>query len=171
MIRVGFTGSREYPRPDLVETKTCVRCREEKSLDDFHRQQSAKDGHTSACKPCNRERASEWRRRHPERARAHVEAWCERNPDRARAHRRNKQIRRYGIEPTEYQVLLDAQEGKCAICGGAPDGVLAIDHDHETGRVRGLLCRGCNTGIGQLGDNPDLLRVAADYLEEASCRP
>lgn len=59
------------------------------------------------------------------------------------------------------------QGGVCAICGGTnPSGHrLAVDHDHETRRVRGLLCHACNAGIGKLRDSPDLLRKAIDYLE------
>lgn len=64
--------------------------------------------------------------------------------------------------------MLAAQGGKCAICGGTNPGGhrLAVDHDHTTGAVRGLLCHACNAGIGKLRDDPALLRVAADYLDK-----
>ena len=62
----------------------------------------------------------------------------------------------------------DAQGGLCAICGRKqPEKWLAVDHDHETGVIRGLLCSRCNSGLGQFKDNPDRLRLAADYLEHA----
>lgn len=56
-----------------------------------------------------------------------------------------------------------AQGGRCLLCGEVKP--LAVDHDHVTGAVRGLLCKGCNTGIGLLREDPMLLRAAARYLE------
>lgn len=64
--------------------------------------------------------------------------------------------------------MLEAQAGVCAICKGPPNGRTTrfhIDHDHQRKTVRGLLCMKCNRGIGYLKDNPDLLRVAATYLD------
>lgn len=92
--------------------------------------------------------------------------------------RNSKLIKKYGISIHEYNALLERQGGVCALCGQpeikmqsrglgmkpTPDS-LHVDHDHRTGKVRGLLCYRCNTGIGKLLDNPDLLRKAADYLE------
>jgi hypothetical protein len=81
-------------------------------------------------------------------------------------------IRRYGLTVQEYQDLLAAQGNRCAICqrkwGRGWNGhVPHIDHCHTTGRVRGLLCGECNTAIGRFGDDPALLRRAADYLERS----
>lgn len=59
--------------------------------------------------------------------------------------------------------LKTLQRDRCAICGDKPD-QLVVDHDHDTGVVRGLLCNACNTGIGMLGDNPQILRLARSYL-------
>lgn len=85
-------------------------------------------------------------------------------------------LARFGITPEQYQEMLDAQVGVCAICE-RPERVvdprngrikaLAVDHDHGTGAVRGLLCQNCNKGIGNLGDNVDTLIAAAAYLEAA----
>lgn len=74
----------------------------------------------------------------------------------------------YGIPAEMYDVLLAIQGGGCAICGASPeiDGCrLAIDHDHDTGKIRALLCRKCNTGLGNFREDPDLLRRAVAYLE------
>lgn len=67
----------------------------------------------------------------------------------------------------DYDALLASQGGTCAICGGAnANGQrLAVDHNHATGKVRGLLCHNCNSGIGHLMDRPDWLRKAAEYVE------
>ena len=74
----------------------------------------------------------------------------------------------YGITPAQFDALLLSQNGKCAICKtDAPGGKGAwhVDHCHHTGKVRGLLCHDCNTGIGKLKDSPRLLRDAISYLE------
>ncbi len=76
-------------------------------------------------------------------------------------------VRRHGITLAEYEALLVKQNGACAVCRDACDSGmrLAVDHDHSTGRIRGLLCRRCNQGIGVMRDDPARLRRAADYLE------
>lgn len=78
-------------------------------------------------------------------------------------------LRSYSIDPSEYQRRLDAQRNQCAICQCAcsVNSRLSIDHDHNTGRIRGFLCNSCNAGLGQFKDNPDLLRKAAEYLEDS----
>ena len=79
------------------------------------------------------------------------------------------QIRRYGLTVEEFREMLARQANLCAICGGPWRGWNGqnphIDHCHTTGRVRGLLCASCNSAIGRFGDDPALLRRAADYLE------
>jgi Recombination endonuclease VII len=80
---------------------------------------------------------------------------------------RLKQIKRYGITPEEYRAMVEEQDNKCAICFNlSPTANLYIDHDHTTGKVRGLLCRDCNSGIGLLHDDPALLQNALWYLKE-----
>lgn len=79
------------------------------------------------------------------------------------------QLARYGISVADYDALLASQGGACAICDASP--VLpSVDHDHGSGRVRGILCRNHNAGLGMFGDDPALLRTAARYLEDADGR-
>lgn len=78
-------------------------------------------------------------------------------------------LRKYGIELEDYDRLLEQQAGVCAICGspplpGRPYKALAVDHCHETGSIRGLLCDLCNRGLGMFKDSPDLLESALAYL-------
>jgi hypothetical protein len=72
----------------------------------------------------------------------------------------------YGMTVEEYEALLARQEEKCAICRKPchTGGNLSVDHDHDTGRVRGLLCRNCNRGIGLLQESPEILQAAIQYL-------
>jgi hypothetical protein len=76
---------------------------------------------------------------------------------------------RYGLTLAAYDELLAKQHGACAICGrAASDGgrKLAVDHDHATDEVRGLLCRRCNRSMGGFDDSPTLLLEAAKYLSK-----
>ena len=74
----------------------------------------------------------------------------------------------YGITEEDYSNILESQNGCCAICNtDKPTGkwnVFVVDHNHDTGEVRGLLCNKCNRGIGYLKDSPDILRNALDYI-------
>ena len=84
-----------------------------------------------------------------------------------RAEYKRGNLKKYGISLEEFEILLDKQQGMCAICGrpwgaGRNDGV---DHDHKTGVVRGLLCTMCNAGLGHFSDDVELMRKAISYLE------
>lgn len=92
----------------------------------------------------------------------------ERHPARLKHLQRNVKVRRYGITPEEYRDMVVGQAGRCLICLRVPENDLSIDHDHETGVVRGLLCQSCNLGIGRLGDDPIRVRRALGYLERAA---
>jgi hypothetical protein len=112
---------------------------------------------------------------------ARAKKWREDNIDRFRENQRRmratpeakKKARAYhlgrthGITPEQYDEMLAAQGGGCAICKRPPreDISLHVDHDHETGKVRGLLCFRCNNSLGDLEDDPVLVRAAAKYLD------
>lgn len=69
-----------------------------------------------------------------------------------------------GITFTDYEFLVEKQENRCACCKQTSERVLVPDHDHETGCIRGLLCRQCNLGIGCLGDTLEGVTLAYEYL-------
>jgi hypothetical protein len=111
---------------------------------------------SGGCRVRSRERSRLWRLENPKRQNAH--------------YRRHHLKKKFGITPEDYEDMVAAQDGKCAICATAdtsPDAWFCVDHDHTTGKVRGLLCRTCNTSIGQAGDDPARLRKAIAYLERA----
>lgn len=93
-----------------------------------------------------------------------------RKREKADVQRQRRRLEAYGLTEEAYDAMKEAQAGLCAICGGAAvmrsdsDGELVVDHDHDTGVVRGLLCSLCNTGLGAFRDRPELLAAAMDYL-------
>lgn len=85
--------------------------------------------------------------------------------------RENWRKQKYGLTQSQIDAMLITQGGVCAICattqpGG--QGTWHVDHDHSSGKIRGLLCQRCNVGLGNFQDQPDRLRVAANYLEKHS---
>jgi hypothetical protein len=80
------------------------------------------------------------------------------------SHRKRKLSIYYNLTPNDYDRMVSDQNGVCAICGEAPDR-LFVDHNHSSGKVRGLLCHHCNSGIGLLKDDPALMIKAASYVE------
>lgn len=165
-----------------TRVKVCKTCKEEKQLNQFGRDREQPDGLNKRCLSCCRryDRAS--------RSRDHVKARKKeresspeyRAKEKVRKARYLKQrpymtrpstLRRFGLTPEQYLEMLEKQGGVCAICGkaetvtgknGAPIH-LAVDHDHETGNVRGLLCRMCNIGLGYLEGDIDFVEAAMRY--------
>lgn len=130
--------------------KLCTECGEAKPLDQFHRRKDSPSGAVSKCRACSQER-----RRAKQRRR------YEKDPTRV-----SRRIRGGGMTKADYEARVAVQGGLCQLCRCPPKGCvnLSIDHDHSTGRVRGLLCRSCNSALGMAKDDPKLLRVAATYL-------
>lgn len=104
--------------------------------------------------------------------RAYMKDYYAKNSDRGRDQRFQK---RYGISLAEFDAMYEAQDGRCAVCAkqekvrhrvrGSTIRKLSIDHDHDTGEARALLCGDCNRGLGMFCDDPDLLLKAAAYLK------
>ena len=117
------------------------------------------------------EASRRWGERHPERKRAANASWYARNRARSRW---ASLLRSYGITASEYEVYLHRQGGVCAICHGPPRGnsrnglSLVVDHDHRTGRIRGLLCSVCNRTLGVFQEDSTILRRCIEYLEVAN---
>lgn len=106
-----------------------------------------------------------WRAENPERSAAWRARYSASGKKKA-ADRKSHLKRKYGISVEQYDALLAAQDGICALCECPPrsDISLHVDHDHETGSKRGLLCFRCNNALGDLGDDPDRMVAAAVYL-------
>lgn len=146
----------------LFSMRICVTCGTELPLSDFGRNARCADGIHRTCKPCvNRHRRNTYRANR-ERELQKQHQYYKEHPNRRRA-TRIKHL--YGIEYSEYERLRELQQGCCAVCGTAPDRDLHVDHCHTTGRVRGLLCGGCNRALGIMHDDPACIRRLALYAE------
>lgn len=156
----------------MIASRNCLKCGEHKPLSEFgvygpHRKPKPR------CRPC---------------CAADMRAWCDKNRAKVRAghleYKRanpdryiDSRLRHFfGLSLAEYRELEARQEGKCACCRQPETGMyrghgllkpkkLCVDHCHETGRVRGLLCCNCNTALGLLQEDPERVRMLAEYLE------
>jgi hypothetical protein len=138
----------------------CKTCNKEKSFDNFPKNKMYKDGIRPHCIECRREYEVESYHKHKHK-----------RPYDYQYHRNDKLKRIYGISYAEYLNMLEAQGGCCAICGTNDTGkrkAFAVDHNHETGKVRGLLCSNCNTGIGNLKENEGIMLRAIEYLRNTN---
>jgi hypothetical protein len=124
--------------PVLTGNKTCIRCNIEKTKDNFLLNKSSADGFNGWCKQCTKDATL---------------------------------ITKYGITIDQYTQLLSKQNYKCALCEtsnpGGNTNVFVVDHNHITGKIRGLLCNHCNTGLGKLRDSSTLLLKAAQYVDSS----
>lgn len=109
-----------------------------------------------------KEKTLKWQKEHPEENAASKKNWADKNPDRIRT---SHLKRNFGITVVEYNALFEFQNGLCAICGSDNEGKsFCVDHDHESGKIRGLLCKKCNSGIGFLKDDMNIIKKALFYL-------
>lgn len=111
-----------------------------------------------------RKRAKEFANKNTEKIKKYQKSWKERHPEKRKLYTRNSRIRAYGIEPNVYYEMLEQQGQCCAICKAKSTyRAMNIDHDHKTGKVRGLLCDGCNLSLGHI-ERKDFIEKAKAYL-------
>ncbi|CAM5568578.1 recombination endonuclease VII [Streptomyces spiroverticillatus] len=179
-------------------TKKCSRCQQMLSRDAFARNKASRDGLQAYCRKCWAEYYQERQAARGKIVRQKVEVpegykfcrtceqikphseWCRNRtaPDgldsrckscKASKGRASYFKRAYGITEAQRDEMIASQYGVCTICLKAP--AVHVDHCHETGRVRGVLCFNCNAALGQLGDDPDTLHRAIAYLEGNAWKP
>lgn len=126
-------------------SKWCPDCDRVLTLEEFPRTSATTTGRHTYCKPCHNARGRE-------------------SMAKIGGSRNYHLPRRYGITAQEFDLMLEAQGGLCAICRAAP--AAHVDHDHATNAVRELLCFNCNGGLGQFRDDPAVLLAAVAYLEK-----
>lgn len=148
-LQIDFTHFKNYKNRGLNKDglRKCLNCLEIKSFDDFHNHKSATHGKQYTCKNCSNKpkiRSENYKK-----------------------NKRSHQLKSaFGINLEEYEILSQSQNNVCAICKtNNTNKRLAVDHCHKTGKIRGLLCGKCNTGIGLMQDNIHILQSAINYLE------
>lgn len=149
--------------------RECIRCHVRKALSGFHRDRHDEHGRSRRCKLCANTASNKYYHdvRSGFRKRGRQISAVE------RAYFRRRNLRRHGITPEQWDALFASQGGACASCRGVfppseNNRDRHTDHDHETGRVRGILCSRCNTGIGLASEDPERLRMMARYLERVN---
>jgi hypothetical protein len=135
--------------------KKCCYCKEIKVENEFYKEKQNSDGLATACKVCSTKRRKIWREKNPEKVAASIfKIYLKAN---------------YGLSVKEYEEKFKEQDGRCAICGSYDTGNkrhkrFGVDHDHISGKLRGLLCDRCNVGLGRFLDSKQILQNAIDYL-------
>ncbi len=142
-----------------LERKICLICKEEKSLDLFRQRNDRKcKPIESYCKACERDK---------------FKIWYSENKEYQKQRDFVRNCEKFGLSADRYNEMVENQKAKCAIClkpesstRGGKIKNLAIDHCHETGQIRALLCNGCNTAIGLLKEDIETLEAALKYLKK-----
>lgn len=143
---------------DIV-TKSCNVCKEKKPLTSF-RSRGGKERHLlkSSCNECLYKKHKSWTEKNIETVRKYraKDKWT-----------LKKRCARHGTTPEEFWSIYEEQDGTCPICDQAIEAEnSAIDHNHKTGEVRGILCKKCNRALGLFGDNPETMFRGFTYLKE-----
>lgn len=150
--------------------KTCNKCNLTKELQDFHKKTSNSDGYFSTCKKCRKGSHVGHYMKNKQRYRDSWKKWSTNNVEDYKYYSWVKDLKRnYGLTVDQYNDMLMKQNNRCAICFIYKDDItkfrLSVDHCHTTGKIRGLLCGSCNTAIGSLNDNIEILNSAINYLK------
>ena len=139
--------------------KICNKCRESKPLTAYYRNKYTRDGFNNRCKDCEKKNYKS-------------------TPTLKQQKKESRWRIKYGITVDEYNKLFLKQKGVCAVCGkpetivcGGTLRTLSVDHNHKTGKVRGLLCASCNTALGYVKDDKEHLLELALYLEKSEVTP
>lgn len=157
---------------EVEKTRVCIRCGERRPIDDFYKDKRSLNGRIRRCSRCHRAHQDSWKKANAPSVAAANRAWRIRNREASHRKYRRRWLRKnYGITVEQYEEMLSAQDGRCAICGSMETSSergklrrLSVDHDHRTGKVRHLLCNRCNRVLGFIKEDRDLLRKVDSYL-------
>lgn len=167
--------------------KLCVKCKKSKALDEFGTRLRNFDGKRGRCKDCEKQdrdiylatprgeaarlaSSKKWYAKNRTYTLKRQRIWASEHYQHLFNYRRRTLLKKlYGMTMDQYAEMEESQNHQCKICGTKAPGRgyrhFFIDHCHKTGKVRGLLCTHCNLAIGQLADDVDRIRRAADYIE------
>ena len=150
-----------------MTTKLCPMCKLDLPLSSYQKAMGRKNNVQAYCRQCTNQKNREHYSSDPkaiEKRRKREARRLEKDP---MVKRRAELLRVYGITLEEWYEIYDSQNGVCAICKQEckTRKSLSVDHDHETGDIRGLLCNRCNRGLGLFRDDPEVLKNATRYLQ------
>lgn len=174
-----------------METKICTVCELKKPVSDFYKRGNNKLKYRSECKECSLKQRKKYNIGHKKEASEYHKSYGIKNRKKLNKYRRDYNAknpnkmneyrkkyrenndtdrmaeikRKYGLSKEGYYYMLDIQDNKCKICGKEMEKI-CIDHNHITGKIRGLLCNNCNLGIGNLQENPFILIKTVEYLKQ-----
>jgi len=145
-----------------MKTKQCTKCLIVRDLSEFSFSDKKRGYINSKCKKCVAEYFQKYKSKNKKRLqsiwRIASKKYC------TTEKRRNKTLRRYGLTEETYNDMYDEQNGSCKICKSVNR--LVVDHNHETGFIRGLLCHRCNVGLGHFKDDILIMKLAIEYLQK-----
>lgn len=146
-----------------VAYKTCTKCRESKPAHNFHKNKNFKDGRMNICASCRRKYKKDYYKKTIDRQRKRSRVYYSNHKDKAA----NYQLKsKYGIDLKTKEELLKFQDYRCKICSCPLCYETAkVDHDHNSGRIRGILCSNCNLALGLLHDDTCILNNMIEYLK------
>jgi hypothetical protein len=172
--------------------KECIKCKQIKKIFEFCKNKQLVSGINNTCKICANEKSKLWRENNKEKAKENnknyrktnqeklktlSKNWRHRNLDKSKEYSRKSKMKlKFGITIEQYKIMEDIQNKKCKICAKEETALnkfkeiknLAVDHCHATGKIRGLLCQNCNTGLGGFKDSIENLKTAIKYLKKES---
>jgi hypothetical protein len=140
-----------------VSEKQCPKCKRYFKLEAF--------GKDPRCKICCRAKSKKYRKDNPKRVAESNKKSRKANPQSINRSLRKARLKRYGLTEKAYTNLFVEQGGVCAVCKQSDSKALTIDHCHNTGIIRGLLCSACNKAEGLLKSDSNIIRALADYVE------
>lgn len=148
---------------EVLVSKKCSKCEKIRAVNLFGKSNKTKSKLRSECKICRKKdnKYRNYKKEYSSYKKSYIKRaseWNKNNP-------RRKLLRKYGLTENDYEKLYKNQKGKCKICNRYFK-ILAVDHCHKTFKIRGLLCKKCNSGIGFLNDDPKLIEKALKYLYE-----
>lgn len=146
-------GKGKFYMANTKTHKSCPICGELKERSEFYKWKSRQDGLTAYCKSCFNNKNKKWQAENPDKLPGLQQTRI--------SHRK----RNFGISENDYAQMLVDQNNSCAICKKEIGWEAAVDHCHATNKVRGLLCRKCNLGLGGFKDNIETIRKAIAYVK------
>lgn len=157
--------SENKPPSVFVETKKCTVCLIEKKVSEFYPRPGTKDGLRNNCIECHNNHGAEYYVENDEKIKGKVKEY---NKTHKLEAKNNKLKKAYGITLEERNAMLEDQGNVCKICktDEHKGRDWHVDHNHKTGKVRGILCQPCNTAIGMLKESIEVLNSAINYLKE-----